>query len=273
MLPDEWVANVIGRARLPSRLVAGNQFGNSGRSTPNCDANDFNKLKEKPLIEIYVIHCMGWNRLLARVWLKIVCSVLLPAKHLIDVMRDKVVLVYMLMKGIPINVWAILRQNIMKFRNNLRWQFCYGGLITHFLRADGFKKEAVYLTVAFHPGLMGKIVYVTQTKALDTSHGPVMLAQERKAQDDITDEEMVALVDRYPLTESANFLCGTGPAFLEPLDDDEATTDEAMDEEDDDDAVNEEVNALMTRGTDSKSLQPFRIHTTIHESLQPFKRL
>ncbi|KAH0712175.1 hypothetical protein KY289_008134 [Solanum tuberosum] len=144
-------------------------------------------------------------------------------------------------------------------------KFCYGGLITHFLRANGIEEEVVDLTVAFHPDLTGKIVDVTQTKALDTSHGPVMLTQEWQARDDsvmarvfgieelqlriggrpVTDEEMVTLVDRYPLTESANFLCGTGPTFLEPLDDDEATTDEAMDEDDDDDAVNEEVNALM----------------------------
>ncbi|KAG5614214.1 hypothetical protein H5410_014038 [Solanum commersonii] len=49
----------------------------------------------------------------------------------------------------------------------------------------------------------------------------------------------------YSLIENATFLCMSGPAFLEPLDDDEATTDEAMDEEDDADAVNNEATALM----------------------------
>uniref|UniRef100_M1DW61 Uncharacterized protein n=1 Tax=Solanum tuberosum TaxID=4113 RepID=M1DW61_SOLTU len=61
----------------------------------------------------------------------------------------------------------------------------------------------------------------------------------------VTDEEMETLADRYPLIESAAFLCRSGPTFLEPLDDDEATTDEAMDDEEEDDAVNEETNALM----------------------------
>ncbi|KAG5614215.1 hypothetical protein H5410_014039 [Solanum commersonii] len=73
---------------------------------------------------------------------------LFPAKHLTKVTRDRVVLVNMLMKGMPINVGAILRQNMMKFKNNLRWQFCYGRLISHFLRAEGIEEEAVDMTVA-----------------------------------------------------------------------------------------------------------------------------
>ncbi|KAG5600524.1 hypothetical protein H5410_031894 [Solanum commersonii] len=114
-----------------------------------------------------------------RVCLNIVCSVLLPAKHLTEVTRDRVVLVYMLMKGMPIKVRAILRQNMMKFRNNLRWRFCYESLITHFLRADGIEEETVDMTVAYHPNLTGKLVDVTRTKALDSSQGPIMSAPER----------------------------------------------------------------------------------------------
>ncbi|KAH0717888.1 hypothetical protein KY285_013919 [Solanum tuberosum] len=60
----------------------------------------------------------------------------------------------------------------------------------------------------------------------------------------VTNEEMETLADCYPLIESADFMCMSGPAFLEPLDNDEATTDEVMDEEDDVDAVNDEANAL-----------------------------
>ncbi|KAG5571931.1 hypothetical protein H5410_061697 [Solanum commersonii] len=55
---------------------------------------------------------------------------------------------------------------------------------------------------------------------------------------------MATMAKRYPLTESASFLCRTGPAFLEPLDDDEATADEAMDDEEDN-VVDEEANALI----------------------------
>ncbi|KAH0757758.1 hypothetical protein KY290_021251 [Solanum tuberosum] len=189
--------------------------------TPNCDADDFNRLKENPSY------------------------------------RD--------IRHTLYGVESTARQNIMKFRNNLRWRFCYGGLITHFLRAEGIEEEAVDLTVAFHPDLTGKIVDVKRTKALDTSHGLILLAQELQFRDDsvmarmfgmaelqlriggchVTDEEMETLADHYPLTDSAAFLCRIGPAFLEPLDDDEATADEAMDEEDDVDVVDEEANALM----------------------------
>uniref|UniRef100_M1DXH1 Putative plant transposon protein domain-containing protein n=1 Tax=Solanum tuberosum TaxID=4113 RepID=M1DXH1_SOLTU len=209
------------------------------------------------------LHFANFN-LISRVWLKLVCSVLLPTKHLTEVTRDRVVLVYMLIKGMPINVEAILKQNMMNFRNNLRWRFCYGGLITHFLRTQGIEEESCDLTIAFHPNLTGKLVDVTRTKALDTTHRHVLSAQERQVCNDsvmermfgmaelqpriggrsVTNEEMETMAECYPLTESAIFLCRTGPAFLEPLDDDEATDDEAMDDEEDD-VVDEEANALM----------------------------
>ncbi|KAG5628208.1 hypothetical protein H5410_013426 [Solanum commersonii] len=206
MLQAEQVLREIGKAKLSGLLVAENQFENSrrrlwkdmGRSvrgsdakftanilnallrTPNCDVEDFNTLKEKTSYRDirhtlcgvkstarwdrskdtrrhFTLHFSNFNQV-ARVWLKIVCSVLLSAKHLSAVTRDRVVL------------------DMMKFRNNLRWRFCYGGLITHFLRVEGIEEEAVDLTVAFYPDLTGKIVDVTRTKALDTSHGPVLSA-------------------------------------------------------------------------------------------------
>uniref|UniRef100_M1DTF3 Putative plant transposon protein domain-containing protein n=1 Tax=Solanum tuberosum TaxID=4113 RepID=M1DTF3_SOLTU len=202
--------------------------------TPNCDSDVFNTLKDKPPYRDIrhtlcgvesmarwerskdtgrhkTLHFANFNQV-ARVWLKIVCSVLLPTKHL----------------------------------------------------TEGIEEEVVDLTIAFHPDLRGKLVDVTRTKALDTSHGPVLSAQERQARDDsviarmfgmaelqlriggspVTDAEMETMAERYPLSESAAFLCKTGPAFLEPLDDEEATADEAMDDEEDD-VVDEETNALM----------------------------
>ncbi|KAG5581986.1 hypothetical protein H5410_052613, partial [Solanum commersonii] len=144
------------------------------------------------------------------------------------------------------------RHNTLYFANfnQVAKGFCYGGLITHFLRAEGIEEEALDMTVAYHSNLMGKLVDVTCTKTLDTYHGHVLSAQERQARDDsvmarmfgmkelqmriggrpVTDEEMETMAKRYPLTESAAFLCQTGPAFLEPLDDDETTADEAIDD-------------------------------------------
>ncbi|KAG5605739.1 hypothetical protein H5410_027231 [Solanum commersonii] len=181
--------------------------------TPNCDNDDFNRLKDKPPYRDIRHTLCG---------VESTASVLLPAKHVTEVMRDRVVLVYMLMKGLSINVGAILRQNMMKFR-----------------------KEVLDLTVAFHLDLIGKIVDVTRTKALDTSHGLVLSAQERQARDNSVMDMMFGMAElqlQIGGRPSATFLCRTGPAFLEPLDNDEAV-DEEMYEEDGD--VDDEVNALM----------------------------
>lgn len=155
----------------------------------------------------------------------------------------------MLIKGMPINVRAILSQNIMKFQNYMRWRFCYGGLITHFLRAQGIEKEACDLIIPFHPNPPGKIVDVTTTKVLDTSHGPILSAHERQARGDsvitrmfmiselqlrfsgrpITEGDIEEMEECYPISESVVFLCKTKSAFMYPLDDNEANDDEPMD--------------------------------------------
>ncbi|KAG5606869.1 hypothetical protein H5410_028361 [Solanum commersonii] len=53
----------------------------------------------------------------------------------------------------------------------------------------------------------------------------------------VTNVEIETMVERYPLSESADFLCKTGPTFSKPLDDDEATADEKIDDEEENDVV------------------------------------
>uniref|UniRef100_M1DNS8 Putative plant transposon protein domain-containing protein n=1 Tax=Solanum tuberosum TaxID=4113 RepID=M1DNS8_SOLTU len=90
--------------------------------TPQCDADDYNRLKETPPYRDIrhtlcgvdstarwdqskdtgrhaTLHYANLNQV-ARVWLKIVCSVLLLGKHTSDVTKEQVVLVYMLMKDV-----------------------------------------------------------------------------------------------------------------------------------------------------------------------------
>uniref|UniRef100_M1D901 Uncharacterized protein n=1 Tax=Solanum tuberosum TaxID=4113 RepID=M1D901_SOLTU len=203
--------------------------------TPNCDPYEFNNLKDKPPYRDIRHTLCGVDSTAKWEWSKD------TGRHntLYFANFNEVARV------MPINVGAILTQNMIKFRNNLRWKFCYGGLITHFLRAEGIDEETVDITVPYHPDLMGKCVDVTRTKALDTSHGYVLSAQERQARHDsvmarmfgmaelqlwiggrpVTDADMETMAERYPVTESAAFFCRTGPAFLETLDDDEATLD------------------------------------------------
>ncbi|KAH0754315.1 hypothetical protein KY290_024585 [Solanum tuberosum] len=220
------VPSGIERVKLPGPLVPGNRcknlvkrlwkgmVGNGSpvnkrRSTPNCDPDEFNNLKYKPPYRDIRHTLCGVDSTARWEWSK-----------------------------------DTGRHNTLHFanfnQNNLRWRFCYGGLITHFLRAEGIDEKAVDMPVSYHPNLTGKLVDVTRTKALDTSHGHVMSGKERQARDDsvmermfgmaelqlriggrpFTDAEMETMAERYPLTESATFLCRTGPAFLEPLDDD-----------------------------------------------------
>ncbi|KAH0649990.1 hypothetical protein KY284_029902 [Solanum tuberosum] len=216
--------------------------------TPNCDTADFLAMIERPLYrDIRHTLCgvnfvVRWDRvrntrchltlhyshfnLEARIWLKIVCSNLLPCKHTTDVTREIVVLVYRLMKGLPVNVAAILKQNMLKFRTNKRWRLCYGSIIT-------------------------------RTKAHDPSQRPVLTVIDRQARDDswmgrmfgmtelqlwiggrqVTEDEILTLTKRYPLMDSAMYMCWMGPAFQEPIDNDDATADKedgsAKDESDD----------------------------------------
>ncbi|MCD7451459.1 hypothetical protein HAX54_011967, partial [Datura stramonium] len=44
----------------------------------------------------------------AKVWVKLVCVLFLPETHMTEVTRERIVLVYMLMKGIPINFGAVI---------------------------------------------------------------------------------------------------------------------------------------------------------------------
>lgn len=87
------------------------------------------------------------------------------------------------MKGMSINVGEILRQNMMKFRNNMWCQFYYGGLITKFLWSHEIEEELVDMTIERHLELTGKLVVVTRTKALNTLHGPILLAPNRQLRD------------------------------------------------------------------------------------------
>lgn len=117
------------------------------------------------------------------VCLKIVCSVF-PSKHTSDVTWDRVVLVYRLMKGMQVNSGSVLRHNMMKFRNNKRWRFCYGSLLTHYMRLQGVEEEVHYLCPRRAPYFVCNMVDVTKTKAQDTSYGLVLTSDDRQACDD-----------------------------------------------------------------------------------------
>ncbi|KAH0634866.1 hypothetical protein KY284_037652 [Solanum tuberosum] len=192
--------------------------------TPQCDADDYNRLKETPPYRDIrhtlcgvdstarwdqskdtgrhaTLHYANLNQV-ARVWLKIVCSVLLL--------------------------------EYVEVHNNKWWKFCYGSLITRFLRAKGIEEESLDMTIARAPYLVCNLVDMSHTKAQDMSHGPALSVPERQARDNswmarmfgmlelhlqigirpVTDEEMESLAERYPLTDNAPYMCRMGPHFM-----------------------------------------------------------
>ncbi|KAG5628010.1 hypothetical protein H5410_013228 [Solanum commersonii] len=235
--------------------------------TPNCDDADFLAMIERPPYrDIRHTLCgvnsvVRWDRvrdmgrhltlhyghfnLEARIWLKIMCSTLLLCKHTTDVTRERVVLIYHLMKGLPVNVGAILKQNMLKFRTNKRWHFCYGRIITRYLHALQIEEEVHDLSPPRAPHLVCRLVDVIRTKMHDSSQGPVLTAIDRQAHDDswmgrmfgmpelqlwigghpVIEDEMETLAERYPLTDSTMYMYQMRPAFQEPIDDNDATAD------------------------------------------------
>ncbi|KAH0773604.1 hypothetical protein KY290_010741 [Solanum tuberosum] len=93
------------------------------------------------------------------------------------------------------------------------------------MRAEGIEEYDLDINVARTPYLICNTIDVTRTNALDTSHGPILSAQE--ATDDsilacmfgmvefqlriggrlLTNDEMETMAERYPLIESAPYLC------------------------------------------------------------------
>uniref|UniRef100_M1CJJ9 Putative plant transposon protein domain-containing protein n=1 Tax=Solanum tuberosum TaxID=4113 RepID=M1CJJ9_SOLTU len=194
----------------------------------------------------------GHFNLKARIWLKIVCSTLLPFAPTSNkkfYASGKKCSWWMQDKGLPVNVGAILKQNMLKFRTNKRCHLYYGSIITRYLRALQIEEEVHDVSPPpplRAPHLVCRLVDVTRTKAHDPSQGPVLTIIDRQAPEDswlgrmfgmaelqlqiggrqVTEDEMATLAERYLLMDSAMYMCRMGPAFQEPIDDDDATSDE-----------------------------------------------
>lgn len=54
-------------------------------------------------------------------------------KHTCNVIQQRVILVYMLIKGMDINAGAIIRDNVRRSLINQRWRYYYGTIFTGFL--------------------------------------------------------------------------------------------------------------------------------------------
>ncbi|KAG5605289.1 hypothetical protein H5410_026781 [Solanum commersonii] len=117
----------------------------------------------------------------ARVWLKIVMNCLIPGLHFTEVMRDRVCLVYALMKDLPINIGAVLKSSMRKARVHRGRRYTFGGLITNLCKRAGVPEESVdYMAPLFTTPLD-----VTKTKGPENMHGPTLTTTKRNMRDDM----------------------------------------------------------------------------------------
>jgi len=175
----------------------------------------------------------------ARVWLKMVMNCLIPGLHFTEVTRDRVCLVYALMKDLPINVGAVLKSAMRKARVHRGRRYAFGGLITNLCRRAGVPEESVdYMAPLFTTPLD-----ITKTKGPENMHGPTLTTAERNRRDEMimarmfglemlrhrngcrasTQEQLDEVATKYPLNEQAEALLGLGRAFIEPVWDDVPT--------------------------------------------------
>ncbi|KAH0710902.1 hypothetical protein KY284_012329 [Solanum tuberosum] len=105
----------------------------------------------------------------ARIWLKIVMNCLIPTLHFTEVTRDRVCLVYALMKDVPINVGAVLKSAMRKAR------------VHRGRRRAGVPEESVdYMVPLFTTPLD-----VTNTKGPENMHGSTLTTTERNRRDEM----------------------------------------------------------------------------------------
>ncbi|KAH0685764.1 hypothetical protein KY284_016317 [Solanum tuberosum] len=175
----------------------------------------------------------------ARVWLKIVMNYLIPGLHFTEVTRDRVCLVYAVMKDLPINVGAVLKLVMRKARLHRGRRYAFGGLINNLCRRAGVPEESV----DYMAPLLTTPLDVTKTKEPENMYGLILTTIERNIRDDMitarmfgfemlrhrngcrasSQEQLDKIAKKYPLNEPDEALLGLGTAFLEPVWDDVPT--------------------------------------------------
>ncbi|KAH0679451.1 hypothetical protein KY284_020536 [Solanum tuberosum] len=249
-----WNQGLICNNRVQFSVEALNEF----LAAPYCDHSDFQAMIDQPPYRdirhtlCRVNSVSRWDRvwdtgrhstfhyahlnLEACIWLKIVSNTLLSCKHTTDVTRERVVLLYRLMKGLPVNAGVVL------------------SLITRYLYALEIEEEVHDVSPPRAPHLVYCLVDVTRTKVHDQSQGKMLSTVDRQAHDDswigrmfgmaklqlrigghpVTEDEIETLVECYLLMDRAMYMCWMGSTFQEPIDDDDATANEEDGSEEDD---------------------------------------
>lgn len=104
-------------------------------------------------------------------WGKMVNHFLIKGKHITDITRDRVCLIYSLIHDdININVGAFIFSIMKKARYHEGCRYGFGGLLTKFLRKDRVEEEDLdYKVVVFM-----RSINVMRVRSLAMAHGSIL---------------------------------------------------------------------------------------------------
>ncbi|KAF3629434.1 hypothetical protein FXO38_05422 [Capsicum annuum] len=217
----------------------------------------------------------------ARMWGYIFYSCLIQGKHMMEVTRDRVCMIYTLMcDDVDINMGHVIFSAIKKVRTQAGRSFGFRGLVTSFLQRHKVDEEEL----DYKPGVITCPVDITTARTASGVNGPILTMVERKNRDDeiltrmyglqmlqwttggrpaTLEEHHVVELD-YPLGHHARTLLQIGPNFVKPIDDDmpideerryrdsdmesdeeDQSNDVADDDADDVDGTTEDMNAIV----------------------------
>lgn len=155
----------------------------------------------------------------ACVWLKIVMNYLISGLYYVDITRDHVCLMYALMKGVKINVGAMLKSAIRKAKVHWGRSYAFGGMITWQCRIVGFPKKG-WTTWPPNHSWCWCDKETTECNRRDDlimirMYGLEMLLHKNEFLAS-TREQLVEVKRKYSLNEHAMAVLGLSPDFFEP---------------------------------------------------------
>ncbi|KAG5592144.1 hypothetical protein H5410_042658 [Solanum commersonii] len=149
-----------------------------------------------------------------------------------EVTRDRVCLVYALMKDLPINVEAVLKLAMRNTRVHRGRRYAFGGLITNLYRRAGVPEKSL----------------VRRDEMIMARMFGLEMLRHRNGCRASTQEQLNEIATKYPLNEQTEALLGLGRAFIKPVWDDVPTNEDKRqtmsDSESDSEAEEDDLLAL-----------------------------
>lgn len=113
----------------------------------------------------------------ARLWAKIIYTCLIHETHLTEVTRDRVCLIYALMRNdVNVNMGPVIFSAMRKMQFQGTHRYGFGGLLTRFLQEHGVEEE----DVDYRPAVNTRPLDLSRTKG-SVPYGTTLTMPERQA--------------------------------------------------------------------------------------------